>query len=103
MNTESKFGLKDSVATAVILAAMLVFILAGIVTEVDARVARATAAAERATRADKTATEVQKMDPIIVSAARLPILRLPTTVVTAPRFAPANAVVGVAVASNASL
>lgn len=31
MNTESKFGLKDSFATAAVLVAMLFFILAGIV------------------------------------------------------------------------
>ena len=50
MNTESKFGLKDSVATAVILAAMLVFILVGIVTQVGVRAERATTAAESANR-----------------------------------------------------
>ena len=50
MNTESKFGLKDSVATAVILAAMLVFLLAGIVTQVDTRAVRGAATTESANR-----------------------------------------------------
>lgn len=103
MITEAKFGLKDSVATAVILTAMLVFILAGIVTQVDARPARGAAATEAATRADKAAIEVQKMDPIIVNATRLSILRLPAIVVIASRLAPANDVVGITASSNASL
>ena len=103
MNTESKFGLKDSVATAAILATMLAFILAGIITRVDARPARGVAASETAARAGTAAIEVQKMDPIIVNATRLSILRLPTIVVTAPRLAPAKDVVGVTASSNASL
>lgn len=103
MNIESKFGLKDSVATAVILATMLVFILAGIVTSVDARPARGAAATEAAARAGTAAIAVQKMDPIIVSAPRLPTLSLPAIVVTASRLAPADIVVGVTANSNPSL
>ena len=84
MNIESKFGLKDSFATAAILAAMLVFILAGIVTHVDAHTARRddgmrnavnqSALNQSAAKASQAGTEVQKLPPIIITASRrLPI------------------------------
>ncbi len=67
MNTESKFGLKDSLATAVILAMMLVFILTGNLTSADARTGRSSEVMEKT---DGVAAEKRKVHPIGVSASR---------------------------------
>ena len=67
MNTESRFGLKDSLATAVILAMMLVFILTGILTSADARTGRSSEVTEKT---DGVATEKRKVPPMGVSASR---------------------------------
>ncbi len=64
MNIETNFGLKDSFATAVILAVMLIFILTGLAANVDAGPVQTDSAAR------PVAGEVQKLEPIVVTASR---------------------------------
>ena len=64
MNIETKFGLKDSFATAVILAVMLIFIVTGIASSVDARPVWLGGASRH------IAGEVLKLEPIVVTASR---------------------------------
>jgi hypothetical protein len=70
MNIEANFGLKDSLASAVILAVILGFIVAGLIAGgADAGILRPHAAAHSP---GKTAgvLEVQTLSPIVVTASR---------------------------------
>ncbi len=64
MNIETNFGLKDSFATGAILAVMLIFILTGIASNVDAQPVQSGGASRHAVG------EVQKLEPIVVTASR---------------------------------
>ncbi len=63
MNIETNFGLKDSFATAVILAVMFIFILSGLASGVEARPVQMGGTA-------RAVAEVQKLEPIVVTASR---------------------------------